>query len=137
LPEALPETIKEKEFLFVSYDGKGVPFFVESWDADSALLHLDQVNSEHAAKALEDHDILIPAADEQAQAKLTLVGCKVYDETLGFIGSIIRVEAYPGQTMLIVWAEHGEVLIPKGLVRSQKLREQRVEVQLPEGFLDI
>lgn len=137
LPEALPETIKEKEFLFVGFDGKGVPFFVESWDADSALLRLEQVNSESAAKELEDHDILIPAGDEQAQSKVTLAGCKVYDATLGFIGTITRVEAYPGQTMLVVWAEHGEILIPKGLVRSRKLREQRVEVLLPEGFLDI
>lgn len=137
LPESSPESLKQKEFLFVNFDGKGVPFFVEYWDADSGLLRLDHVNNEQAARALEDHDILLPAGEERGAPALTLVGCAVYDETLGFLGTITRVEAYPGQTMLVVWAEHGEILIPRGLVRTQNLREQRVMVLLPDGFLDI
>lgn len=137
LPESIPEAIQEKEFLFVNYDGKGVPFFVESWDAHSGLLRLDHVASEEAARALEDREILVPGGKVQQPSKISLIGCKVYDETLGFIGAITRVEAFPGQTMLVVWAEQGEILIPKGLVRSQNIREQKVQVQLPEGFLDI
>ena len=137
LPETVPEAIKEKEFLFVSFDGKGVPFFVDAWDAGSGLLRLDQVQGEQAAKDLEDRDILIPGSEEPSKSGYSLTGCQVYDKARGFIGTITRVEAYPGQTMLVVWAEQGEILIPKGLVRVQKLREQRVDVQLPEGFLDI
>lgn len=137
LPEVNPRAFKEKEFLFVDFDGKGVPFFVESWEPASGLLRLDYVQNEAQALELEERDILIPLTEKQTPESLSIVGCKVFDATLGFIGTITRVDTFPGQIMLVVWAEKGEILIPQGLVQHTALKDRRVDVQLPEGFLDI
>lgn len=136
LPAETTLPIQEKEFLFIEFDGKGVPFFVESWDEDSGILQLEKVNAEAEAAALEGRNILLPA-DAIPEEEEDFTGFAVEDETHGKLGALTRIDAYPGQDMLVVWSEHGELLIPAPLVMEVDEEARTIRTQLPEGFLDI
>jgi ribosomal 30S subunit maturation factor RimM len=132
--DALP--IQEKEFLFVGFDGKGVPFFVESWDKESGILQLEKVSSESEAAALEGRNIMLPA-DEIVDEESDMQGFVVEDETYGALGALTRIDAYPGQDMLVVWTESGELLIPAPLVSEVDEVARIIRTSLPEGYLDM
>jgi ribosomal 30S subunit maturation factor RimM len=128
--------IQEKEFLFIEFDGKGVPFFVEAWDKDSSILQLEKVTSEAEATALEGKNILLPAnliPKEESEWQ----GFQVHDETYGPLGALTRIDAYPGQDMLVVWTEKGELLIPAPLVLEVDETARIICTGLPDGYLDM
>lgn len=131
---ALP--IQEKEFLFVEFDGKGVPFFVESWDEDSGILQLEKVSNEADAAALEGRFILLPA-DQIPEEDSEWQGFQVHDESYGPLGALTRIDAYPGQDMLVVWTEKGELLIPAPLVMKVDETSRIIHTNLPDGYLDM
>ena len=131
---ALP--IQEKEFLFVEFDGKGVPFFVESWDEDSGILQLEKVSNEADAAALEGKNILLPA-DLIPEEESEWQGFQVHDESYGPLGALTRIDAYPGQDMLVVWTEKGELLIPAPLVMKVDEKSRIIHTNLPDGYLDM
>jgi ribosomal 30S subunit maturation factor RimM len=131
---ALP--IQEKEFLFVEFDGKGVPFFVESWDEDSGILQLEKVSNEADAAALEGRFILLPA-DQIPEEDSEWQGFQVHDESYGPLGALTRIDAYPGQDMLVVWTEKGELLIPAPLVMKVDEKSRIIHTNLPDGYLDM
>lgn len=128
--------IQEKEFLFVEFDGKGVPFFVESWDEDSGILQLEKVTNETDAAALEGRNILLPA-DQIPEEDSEWQGFQVHDENYGPLGALTRIEAYPGQDMLVVWTEKGELLIPAPLVLKVDEEARIIHTVLPDGYLDM
>ncbi len=128
--------IQEKEFLFVEFDGKGVPFFVESWDEDSGILQLENVTNEADAAALEGKNILLPA-DLIQEEESEWQGFQVHDETYGPLGALTRIDAYPGQDMLVVWTEKGELLIPAPLVMEVDEKSRIIHTNLPDGYLDM
>lgn len=128
--------IQEKEFLFIEFDGKGVPFFVESWDEDSGILQLEKVDTEAAAAALEGRSILLPA-DQIPEEESEWQGFQVEDETYGALGALTRIDAYPGQDMLVVWTANGELLIPAPLVQEVDEGARMIRTALPEGYLDM
>lgn len=128
--------IQEKEFLFVEFDGKGVPFFVESWDEDSGILQLEKVSNEADAAALEGRFILLPA-DQIPEEDSEWQGFQVHDESYGPLGALTRIDAYPGQDMLVVWTEKGELLIPAPLVMKVDETSRIIHTNLPDGYLDM
>jgi ribosomal 30S subunit maturation factor RimM len=128
--------IQEKEFLFIEFDGKGVPFFVEAWDEDSGILQLEKVSAESEAAALEGRNIMLPA-DEIADEESDMQGFVVEDETHGSLGALTRIDAYPGQDMLVVWTEKGELLIPAPLVVQVDETSRIIRTSLPDGYLDM
>lgn len=128
--------IQEKEFLFVEFDGKGVPFFVEAWDEDSGILQLEKVTNETDAAALEGRNILLPA-EQIPEEDAEWQGFQVHDETYGPLGALTRIDAYPGQDMLVVWTEKGELLIPAPLVLEVDEKARIIRTGLPDGYLDM
>jgi 16S rRNA processing protein RimM len=131
-----PENIiQEKEFLFVEFDGKGVPFFVNIWDDTSGILTLDAVSSEAAAAGLEGREVLMPLA-EGSEEESDFTGYEVHDLHAGLLGSFLRTEEFPGQLMLVVWTDQGEVLIPEGLVCEVQEDLRRIMTDLPDGYLE-
>ena len=59
------------------------------------------------------------------------------DETYGSLGALTRIDAYPGQDMLVVWTEKGELLIPAPLVLEVDEKARIIHTGLPDGYLDM
>jgi 16S rRNA processing protein RimM len=135
----------EAEVLFAPVDGSPVPYFNEGVLLESPLvIKLEDVDTKEAAKALTGLDILLPAEEVEAEELgiedfRLLEGFTVVTETEGEIGPILSVEAYPEQILALVSYQGREVLIPLNETFLQAIdpEAERVEMQLPEGLLDL
>jgi len=133
--EYAANNIKAKEFLFIEFDGKGVPFLVHSWDENSGIIKLDAVDSEADAAELEGRNVLMPPLGKD-EDEPDFVGFHVYDTHAGLLGSFLRSEEYPGQMMMVVWTDQGEMLIPEGLITAVLDDVKRIVTDLPDGYVE-
>jgi 16S rRNA processing protein RimM len=120
-------------------------------DGDSQTLTLESVR-EHQGRLLvrfehfdsvEEAETLKGATLYASRERITLapgefldadlVGCDVYDRN-NPIGTVERVEHYPGSEMLVVRGR----LIPliDEFVRAIDVAKKRIDAELPEGLLD-
>jgi 16S rRNA processing protein RimM len=65
-----------------------------------------------------------------------LVGCELHDAQLGAVGSVVAVEHYPSQDMLIVGAGRALVPLVGAFVKNIDVSAKRIDVELPPGLLD-
>jgi 16S rRNA processing protein RimM len=142
--DAFLDAALEAEVLFAPVDGSPVPYFNEGVLLESPLvIKLEDVDTKEAAKALTGLDILLPADELEAELGIEdfrlLEGFTVVTETEGEIGPILSVEAYPEQILALVSYQGREVLIPLNETFLQAIdpETERVEMQLPEGLLDL
>jgi 16S rRNA processing protein RimM len=143
--DAFLDAALEAEVLFAPVDGSPVPYFNEGVLLESPLvIKLEDVDTKEAAKALTGLDILLPAEEVEAEELgiedfRLLEGFTVVTETEGEIGPILSVEAYPEQILALVSYQGREVLIPLNETFLQAIdpEAERVEMQLPEGLLDL
>ncbi|MCI4648460.1 ribosome maturation factor RimM [Phaeodactylibacter sp.] len=142
--DAFLDTALEAEVLFAPVDGSPVPYFNEGVLLESPLvIKLEDVDTKEAAKTLTGLDILLPAEEVEAELGIEdfrlLEGFTVVTETEGEIGPILSVEAYPEQILALVSYQGREVLIPLNETFLQAIdpEAERVEMQLPEGLLDL
>jgi 16S rRNA processing protein RimM len=143
--DAFLDAALEAEVLFAPVDGSPVPYFNEGVLLESPLvIKLEDVDTKEAAKALTGLDILLPAEEVEAEELgiedfRLLEGFTVVTETEGEIGPILSVEAYPEQILALVSYQGREILIPLNETFLQVIdpEAERVEMQLPEGLLDL
>ena len=134
------------EYLFISLNGKVVPYFVEMISAleSSALVKFEDISTEAEAKELSGSEVSIGQENEKQQASV-LTGMNQYtgflmiDESLGEIGRIIKIISLPGQTLFSVERNKEEILVPASKPIFLKADKQKkiVHVSLPDGLLDI
>ena len=112
---------KFPSFIWMHQWGKPVPFFVTQckWqDEKSALIHLEDVNSEQEANKLKNETCFVSEADyetffEAHPSYDYLLDLAVVDKTDGQLGFIVEVlENDNGHDTLVVQHPKGEILIP-------------------------
>lgn len=131
------------EAVMIEMDSGHVPYFVEkiSYKHDQAFLKLEEVQNIEQSGKLKGRSIFI---DKSKRPKLKrgeyyddeLVGFEVYNhsESLGFVVQVIS----QGVARFLEVGERG-VLIPMNgpFIKSISKSKKRIEVELPEGFLEI
>ena len=143
--ELYEEDLVEQEFLFIEIDGYQVPFKIEeivlSKDAIVKLQNIDnpeQLNRYHNRSISLLKKDIVHAKDEldQYETYSSFTGLDVYDEKLGFIGQIDRIEEYPQQLIAIIIIEGKEIMIPlhPDLVKELDFDSKKVVMTLPEGL---
>jgi 16S rRNA processing protein RimM len=109
------------------------------------LVRLDGVADRNAAQALRgtvfivDSQDLPPIEDPDEFYDHQLEGLQVVTTTGTAVGSVAEVLHTAAGELLSVRTEQGEVLVPfvSAIVTSVSLAEQRIEIDPPEGLLEL
>ncbi len=142
---ALSRTIKLKEWAFLEFRGKPVPFYVQSTKAefdDEIVLRLQGIDSIEMASPLIGKTLLLPKKNvgkEEEDDSLHVEDYLIIDAQYGELGRVLEMVEYPYQTLAkIIWQSR-EVLVPMvdEIVLEINDKKKTVLVQLPEGLLEI
>lgn len=139
------ETLEEMPVLFLEIDELLVPYFIAKdslrfKSGESVIAKLDWVDTDKQAKSLSGLSVYVDnkdviALDDEFMTD-DLLGFKLFDCGVGFVGEIIEVNDFSGNILLSVEMQGKEYLVPFNedfLVRlDEDLRE--IELDLPEGL---
>jgi len=139
------ELTGDTRFLFVTMEGKPVPFSIEYFKArnDAFLVKFEDVNDETTAKKITGFRLSteqeLVAASSDRLAWDDLVGYALQDKNFGPMGPLLSVEEYPEQLVGRCKIREKEVLFPLNddFVEEIDDDQKRILLNLPEGLLDI
>ena len=141
-----PEKFEERRTLFAWLpSGERRELKLEDhWPHKGAMvLKFEGVDSIEDAEKLKGSEIQIPVADrtqlEDGAVYISdLMGCSVIADGRE-IGKVADVDFGAGEAPLLVIKGSKEYLVPfvAGFVKSQDLAGKRIEMQLPEGMLEL
>lgn len=146
--EEFYETLEEYPTLFVEIDNLLVPYFISEdglrfKSAESVIVQLDWVDSEKKAKELcglsvfvNQNEVISPDDNISPNA---LIGFRLYDVELGFVGEILDISDFAGNLLLEVEYQGKEALVPLNEDLIVRLDEdaREIEMQLPSGLFDL
>lgn len=125
--------------------GRFIPYFLETGKSrkeGEMLILLEGITTPEKARLLVRKKVWLPEQDVKqiasASAPIGWLGFDVYDEKK-LLGKVLEVIEQPAQILLRLEINEKEVLVPLNestLVRID-LKKQRIQVELPEGLLDI
>jgi 16S rRNA processing protein RimM len=143
----LEDYLEKGDYLFIEFMEKPVPYLIEEirWTDDAtAIIRLAEVDSEEKAIKLKGRNIILAASgipDEvfEEQEEVDFTGFRVLDmkgEELGKVTALI--ESGP-QSLLEVSRDGKEFLIPvhEDLIKKINYRRRTIQVDLPEGLMDL
>lgn len=146
--EEFYETLEERPVLLLEIDDLLVPYFISDEglrfkSGESVIVKFDWVNSDKQAKDLCGLSVFVKEEDvvetEGEFVPGDLVGYKLYEQSLGFIGEIDDVADYSGNLLITVNYNGKECLVPFNedlLVRFDE-DLQEIEMDLPEGLFSL
>ncbi|MBN4071266.1 16S rRNA processing protein RimM, partial [Crocinitomix catalasitica] len=142
-----PQDYKELESVFVEFDGKLIPFFLEQIQLKQknfAVVKFEDIEREEQAKKLVKCDLYLP---KTALPKLKndeyyffeIENFAVVDELRGEIGKVIKVVDLSGNPLIQVDFKGAEILIPKqdNFVKSIDWDEKIIHISAPEGLIEM
>lgn len=125
--------------------GRFIPYFLASAKSrkeGEMLILLEGIGTPEKARLLVRKKVWLPEQDVKqiasASAPIGWLGFDVYDGKK-LLGKVLEVIEQPAQILLRLEINEKEVLVPLNestLVRID-LKKQRIQVELPEGLLDI
>lgn len=135
------------DVLFLEVSQKLVPYFVgdiKLHHNSTAYLYLEDVDHVDKAKELIKKKVYLPndkmpERDPDDFRYTDLVGYLVVDEQEGELGEITAVQEFPQQFLATVDFNGQELLFPlsEDLILGIDEEEQVIEVELPEGLIDL
>lgn len=135
-----PEDIDTTEPVFIYFDELPVPFFIQSLTrkgTDKAIVYLNDVNSLKDAEELAGRAVFIDSDTDDTDAEedlSALIGWTL--KGVGPVTDFIDISANP---CIEVKTGKGSVLVPlhKDLIVKMNSRSKVLEMDLPEGILDL
>ena len=143
LPGELPENM---EACWLGEGDDLARHIIEHFSArpDLAFMKLVGTNTLEAAKALRGKSVFLEKKGRPTAAPGTfhddeIIGFSVSDRSLGLIGSVADVSRQAGRGFLLVKKERREIIIPMDgpFIAAIRKKEKTIEVDLPDGFLDL
>lgn len=140
-----PEEYEDMESVFLEQSGNLVPFFIShtSFQKNKVLVKFKDILNVTEAKTLVGSRLFLPLdelpeLDEGQYYYHDLIGFEVFQQDQ-FIGRITSIYQPSSQFLAAIEIKGKEVLVPieDDIFRVVDLHEQRVEVQLPDGLLDV
>ena len=146
--EEFYETIEEYPTLFIEIDNLLVPYFISEEglrfkSGESVITKLDWVDSDKKAKELTGLSVFVNQNDaiypDDEFSPNALIGFRLYDVELGFIGEILDVNDYAGNLLLELEYKGKEALVPlnEDLIVRVDEDAREIEMQLPTGLFDL
>jgi 16S rRNA processing protein RimM len=144
--DAPATSLVDLESVFLEKDQRLVPYFVESMSIRGikAFVKFEGIDTPEAAKEISKRAIYLPKSMRPKSGKGEfyddeVMGFRVHDENLGELGEISAVVDAGSNRLLVLHYLDKEVLIPVNspFVMGVNKSKKRVNVKLPEGFLDI
>lgn len=136
-----PKDWKNREPVFIEFDGLPVPFYFESFTpkgSNRALVQITGVRNLKDADELTGADVYADYFEEDEAEGFT--GWAVLNEDGVKVGEVFDFEDIPGNTCLWVKRPDGtEVLLPfhQDLVVSVDEKKHILTLIIPEGILDL
>lgn len=128
-------------------DGSDVPVEIaRAWIHKSEwVLKFAGIDSINAAERFQKAEIWLPVADRGALAdgeffQSDVIGCDVTDSASGkSLGVVEALRQYGGPPLIQLRIDGREVLIPfvSSICRNVDLTSKRIDVDLPQGLLDL
>lgn len=130
------------EMIFIDHSGSFVPYSISSTDAltkDRFKVQLAGVDDQSEAELLRGKEIFLPEEDLPEHAQIELEGFMVYIKSHGELGVISQVIEQSTQVLIEVEKDEQTWLIPfvEAFILSIDPEEQRIDMELPDGLLDI
>ena len=139
---SLSKNIKKGNFLFIEFDGKGVPFLIENCSDGGSVVKLADIDTEEAAKEIIGFTLFLEKnkVKENKQPGFDhLIGFSIKDEDSDFTATISQIEIYPQGPMLEVLSNDKTFLIPLVEEWITEIDEdnKRIGMRLPAGLTEI
>lgn len=141
------EDYEDMESVYVLEGDKLTPFFVEKVQAigpSMAIVKFRNVLTRDQAEAIAGLELYLPEDElpELGPDKFyfhEIKGFTVVDAVHGVLGTVLRVDEFPAQALLVMRWEGKEVLIPiAGEIVGNVDREAKtIATKLPEGLLEV
>lgn len=135
------------EFIFIEIDAKLVPFFINSYQLlgnGAGYFYLEDVTHIDKAEELVKKKVFLPnehkpVRDPEDFRITDLKGFTVHEKKHGVLGEILEVNEFPQQFIATIRYQEKEVLFPLSddFIRAIDREEKRLEIELPDGLLDI
>jgi 16S rRNA processing protein RimM len=141
------EDYEDLESVYVLQGNKLTPFFVESirpQGPNLALVKFKHIHDRNEAETVANLELYLPADElpELTEDQFyfhEIKGFIVVDANLGELGTIVRVDEFPAQALLVMRYQGREILIPiAGDIVGKVDREAKtIATKLPEGLLEV
>lgn len=140
--DSFANAIHQGDFLFVSIDGKGVPFLMERYNPQKGIVKLADVESEKQAAELEGLPVCCPMDQLEIFPDSPfddLIGYTILDETENKAGILEAIEEYPAGPMFVIQAKEGTILIParEEWITNIDPKKKTLHIDAPEGLWDL
>ncbi len=138
--------LQEVKSVFIEINGQMVPHFIQtiSLRGTKAFLKLDDISTPEQAASLKGCSLYLP---KSARPKLArgefhpeeVIGFEVFDEEQGVLGPVSGMMETGANRHLLIQYLGKEVMIPLNspFIKSVNKSKKKIEVSLPEGYLDI
>jgi 16S rRNA processing protein RimM len=146
LEDEAPDDLSAINSVFLEQNNRLVPYFIETvaGQGSKVFLKFEGIDSADAAKMISKQSVYLPKSIRPKRERGEFYddeidGFEVVDAGIGLLGKIDGV-VVAGPNRLLSLEYHGkEVLIPTNgpFIRSINKSKKRIEVELPEGFLEI
>jgi 16S rRNA processing protein RimM len=141
-----PADWESLQSIMIEINGRLVPYLIESVSLrkDKAFVKLEEVDTPEAAATLKSCAMYLPKesrpqTEEDDFYNDEVIGFEVVDEEAGVLGAVEDIEQAGPNRFLIVQFHGKEIMIPtqQPLLKSINKSKRKINVNLPEGFLDI
>lgn len=131
------------EPVFLLFDGKPVPFFMQECNeaANPPILHFEDVQNMDEAKKLQGIEVYAPKHAIQGLPEWygDLLSYSVHEAKVGDLGQVLEVRESGLQDLLCLNFNQKEILIPmqEELILRMDEKKKIIYMELPEGLLDL
>ena len=135
------------DFLLIESENKLIPFFLEkarSIKTNIILAKFEDINSEEEAKKILNKKVflsknLLPQEIDNTITKNELIGYKVIDKKMGFLGKINYINKQTPQQLIYVKKEKNEFCFPyhEEFVKKINRKQKEIKVDIPSEFLNL
>ncbi len=141
-----PQNYQELESVFVAYDEKLVPFFIDSFDlkGNKAIIGFEDIQSAEEAEQFKGKKLflpltILPELEDHQYYYHELIGYTVVDTDKTELGVVDQIYNLPGNDLIGVMHEGREILIPlkDELIVKLNKANKILNMRMPEGLLDI
>lgn len=146
LEDDAPADISSIGSVFVERNNRLVPYFIQSVSAQGkkAFVKFEDVDTPEAAATISKQALYVPKSLRPKSARGEfyddeVIDFEVHDNEKGLLGKISDVIQAGPNRLLVTQYQSKEVLIPTNgpFITSVNKKRRRINVELPEGFLEI
>ncbi|AEW86840.1 16S rRNA processing protein RimM [Flavobacterium columnare NBRC 100251 = ATCC 23463] len=142
-----PEMYEELESVFVAYNKDLVPFFIEKTQLHKGTflkVKFEDINSEEEADEIIGKEVylplsMLPPLEGNKFYYHEVIGYKVLDQRLGYIGNIVAINDSAAQPLFEIEKEGIEVLVPMidEFIIELNRNNKTILLNTPEGLVDL